>query len=141
MISVIIEPGGRMTRLPPLLAQLTAGAVEGLVRQVVVVGDREGLLDALCADTGADAAPDFAAAVAQARGPYVLALAAAFRFREGWVEALGGFIADGGRVARVRGRGGPFAASGVLVERGCALGAADLQGLRRHGRLRARHIG
>ena len=37
MLTVIIDARADATRLPALLAQLTAGAVDGLVRQVVIV--------------------------------------------------------------------------------------------------------
>ena len=140
MLTVVIA-ADEPRKLPPLLTLLTAGAVEGLVRQVVIVGAREGLVDALCEDTGADCAPDLAAAVGQARGDFILAAASAFRPKEGWIEAVQVFLAGGGRTARVRGLGGAFGPSAVLVERDRALGARDLDGLRRKLGLGARRIG
>ena len=141
MLSLIVDARARPEGLPPLLAQLTSGAVEGLVREVIVVGRREGVIDWVCEDMGAEAEPTLAAALERAKGQLVLALPAEFRFREGWVERLRSFLAEGGKAAEFRGLGGWLSTPrGVLVERGRALSlqAADLQQLRHRVRLRRR---
>lgn len=128
MLTVIVEARTDTDRLAGLLGQLTAGAVEGLVRQVLIVGPREGLIAELCEATGADAAPGWGEAMQAARSDLLLAAPAALRLREGWIEAVTRYVADGGRAAVVRGQGRP---AGVLVERARAVGQGDLRGLRR----------
>jgi hypothetical protein len=149
MLTVIIDARGGTERLPALLAQLTAGAVDGIVRQVVVVAapDAPGV-DLLCEDTGADLRPTLPAAAEAARADWLLALPSEFRFRDGWIGALEGHFTRGGGEAVVEGlattailRRGP---SGVLLERRRLEGAgnaADLQRLRRKLGLRAVRIG
>jgi hypothetical protein len=139
MLTVIIDARAAPAKLPPLLAQLTAGAVDGLVREVLIVGPQAGLIDQLCGDMGAEAEPTPQAAFQRAKGQLVLALPADFRFREGWIERLSGFLAQGGKAAVVLGQGGLLSApSGVLVERDRGLGCADLHGIRRQLKLRRR---
>ena len=53
MLSVIIDASGDGGRLPGLLAQLTTGAVEGLVREVWIVAPPSKTLDEICEVTGA----------------------------------------------------------------------------------------
>ncbi|MBL8554195.1 MAG: cell wall biosynthesis glycosyltransferase [Phenylobacterium sp.] len=122
MLSVIIDARRDADRLPALLAQLTAGAVDGLVRQVAIVAaPGQPGIDALCEDMGADAHPTLPAAARAARADRVLALPVAFRLRDGWIAALEMHLAGGGTQAVVAGlkEGGLFsrAPSGVLVER------------------------
>jgi hypothetical protein len=138
MLTVIVEARADADRLAGLLAQLTAGAVEGLVRQVLVVGPRDGLIAELCEATGADVAPGWPDAMQAARSDLLLAAPAALRLREGWVEAVTRYVADGGRAAIVRGQGRPV---GLLVERARAVGQRDLGGLRRQLGLLKRRIG
>ena len=133
MLTVIVEARTDADRLAGLLAQLTGGAVEGVVRQVLIVGPREGLIAELCEATGAEAAGDWAQAMQAARSDLLLAAPAALRLREGWIEAVMRYVADGGRAAIVRGQG---RAAGVLVERARAVGERDLRGLRRQLGLR-----
>ena len=143
MLTVIIDARADATRLPALLAQLTAGAVDGLVRQVVIVAPREGLVAELCEETGADTALTLGDAAQAARSDLLLVAPPELRLRDGWIEQLTRFVADGGRVARVTGlNGGLFnRPQGVLVERGRAVGHGDLAGLRRHLGLGLRRIG
>lgn len=139
MLSVIIDARAAPAKLPPLLAQLTAGAVDGLVREVLIVGPREGLIDRLCEDMGAEAEPTLTAATQRAKGQIVLGLPADFRFRPNWIESLSGFLAEGGKAAVVSGLGAWLSAPvGVLVERDRGLDCADLAGLRRQLKLRRR---
>ena len=143
MLTVIIDARADATRLPALLAQLTAGAVDGLVRQVVIVAPREGLVAELCEETGAEAAATLGDAAQAARSELLLVAPPDLRLRDGWIESLTSFVAGGGRAARVGGvNGGLFnRPEGVLVERGRAVGHGDLAGLRRHLRLGLRRIG
>ena len=138
MLTVIVEAGKDPQKLPALLAQLTAGAVEGLVRDLLIVAPREGLIAELCEETGAETADTLAAAVAQARYDLMLVLPSDLRLRDGWMESITGFVAGGGRAAKVAGLRGP---AGVLVERSRAVAGRDLAHLRRHLGLLARRIG
>jgi len=148
MLSVIIDAREAAERLPALLAQLTAGAVDGLVRQVLIVAaDGQPGIDALCEETGADAHPTIEAAGAAARAEQLLILPADFRLRDGWIGSLDGHLTRGGEPAIVTGLSDgtlfgrrPF---GVLVERRRLEGrrGADLQRLRRGLGLRARRVG
>lgn len=148
MLTVIIDARAGTQRLPALLAQLTAGAVEGLVRQVAIVAAAEEPgIDLLCEDMGADAYPSLEAAGAAARGERLMLVPAGFRLRDGWIGALEAHLAAGGAPALVEGLGkvGLFARApfGVLVERDRLKGrrGADLKSLRRELGLRPRRIG
>ncbi len=141
MLSVIVDARIRADLAPDLLAQLTAAAVEGLVREVWLVGPREGLIAALCEETGADAAATFEDAIRQAKQPHVLGADARFRFREGWIEAVQRFLNSRRRAALIRGRGGFLGPAAVLVERGRAVVAGDVRGLRRGLGVRPDRIG
>ena len=149
MLSVIIDARAGADRLPALLAQLTAGAVDGLVRQVLIVAaPGEAGIDLLCEDMGAEARASFQAAAEAARSEHLLVLPADFRLRDGWMGSLQDHMARGGEPALVAGLGEPglFARRpfGVLVERSrlhAARHGADLQGLRRSLGLGRRRIG
>ncbi|MBX3485091.1 cell wall biosynthesis glycosyltransferase [Phenylobacterium sp.] len=150
MLSVIIDARRDADRLPALLAQLTAGAVDGLVRQVAIVAaPGQPGVDALCEDMGADAHPTIPAAARAARADLVLVLPAALRLRDGWIGAFEAHLGGGGAQAVVAGlkEGGVFARTpeGVLVERGLLEQGADgidVAGVRRLLRLRGgRRIG
>lgn len=148
MLTVIIDARGEAGGLPLLLAQLTAGAVDGLVRQVAIVAaDGAPLIDLLCEDMGAEAHPEIAVAAAASRADWLLVIPADFRLRDGWIKALEAHLARGGGAAMVRGLddGGLFARRpiGVLVERRQVEGlhGADLKRLRRDLGLGAKRIG
>jgi hypothetical protein len=148
MLSVIIDARQDAERLPALLGQLTAGAVDGVVRQVLIVAvDGQAGIDGLCEEMGAEAHPTLEAAGAAARAEQLLILPADFRLRDGWIGSLNGHLTRHGAAAVVIGLSDaglfgrrPF---GVLVERGRLEGrrGADLQRLRRDLGLRARRIG
>jgi hypothetical protein len=143
MLTVILDARTRAERLPVILTQLTAGAVDGLVRQVLLVApDGQVGLEALCEETGAEACPTFAAAAAAARYDLILALPADFRFRDGWIRALDGKAPPG--VVVGMGEGGLFKRppTGLLVQRGLLEeGVDDIGALRRRLPLRVRRIG
>ena len=148
MLTVIIDAREDAQRLPVLLAQLTAGAVDGLVRQVLIVAaEGQAGIDDLCEETGAEPHPTIEAAGLAARAEWLAVLPAGFRLRDGWIKALEGHLARGGAAAVVTGvpEGGLFSRRpyGVLVERGRLDGrhGSDLQRLRRELGLRAGRIG
>ena len=136
MLTVIIDARKNAERLPALLAQLTAGAVDGIVRQVLIVAavGQTGIAE-LCEETGAEPHPDFEAAAGAARTDWLMVLPAAFRLRDGWIGALTGEVGQGAALVQGLSNGRLFAPRpfGVLVERSCLAGAqsADLKGLRR----------
>lgn len=146
MLSVIVTRGNP-DRLAGLLAALTAAVVEGLVREVQLVGgDDPALLEALCDATGARRAADLAAAVADARGDWLLVTPPELRLKDGWVERLADHLREGGGEARLQGqRDGLFRRrpQGVLIGRAKAR-AATQGGLPRLARVlgpRARRLG
>lgn len=128
MLSVVVTHGNP-AKLAGLLAALTEAAVEGLVRDVTLVeGAEPRLLDALCEETGARLAADFAAAIAGARGDWLMVVPPDLRLRDGWVERLGDHLRDGLGEARLQGMGeglfrrGP---EGVVVARAKAEASAQ----------------
>lgn len=143
MFTVILDARAQAERLPVILTQLTAGAVDGLIRQVLLVApDAQVGLEALCEETGAEARPTFAAAAKAARYDTILALPADFRFRDGWIRALDGRAPPA--VVVGMGEGGFFrrAPTGLLVQRSLLeQGVDDIGALRRRLPLRVRRIG
>ncbi|MCR5875982.1 hypothetical protein LRS10_18610 [Phenylobacterium sp. J426] len=147
MLSVIVDARAEPRRLPGLLAQLTAGAVEGLVKEVFLVAPHSEGVSALCEEMGAEAADTIEQALAWAKAELVLVLPADFRLRDGWVEALSDHLSEGRGAAAVEGLGeaGLFSRRpyGVLVERAgvVRLQDPDLKRLRRQLGLRPRRVG
>jgi hypothetical protein len=147
MLTVIIDARGGTDGLAPLLAQLTAGAVDGIVREVRIVAapDQPGV-DLLCEDMGAEAHISLADAAKAARSETLLVAPAHFRFRDGWIGALNAHMAANGGPARVVGLGGgglSRSPEGVLVARSGVAEAdgADLKHLRRALGFGRRRIG
>lgn len=147
MLTVIIDARTTREGLAPLLAQLTAGAVDGLVRQVQIVAEADGWIAEVCEETGAEAHPTLEAGAAGARAEQLLILPSDFRLRDGWIGSLEGHLARGGGAAVIAGLAEPglFARRpfGLLVERVRLQGrrGADLQRLRRELGLGVRRIG
>ena len=146
MLSVVIDARGSPERLAGLLAQLTAGAVAGLVREVLVIAGRDAAgVEALCEATGAQIDGELASALQRTKADWLLLLPAELRFRDGWVERLQDALAARPRPARVVGvkRGGALAraARGVLVRRPQALAQPDLHRLGRRLGLAAPRLG
>ena len=166
MLTAIITDLRDANRLEATLAALAPAAIDGFIRQLLVVAegaDADAL--ELAEDAGADAVAGFEIACAQARQPWLLVLPAGVRPQVGWEAAVraharrhpkvaGHFIAasaEAGLVARVweglagaRGAllGRPSLDQGLLVSGGVAAGiaAADQDALLRalgRGRLRA----
>jgi hypothetical protein len=135
MLTVIVETGEAAERLPGLLAALTSAAVDGLVREVVIVGGPADLLDVLREETGAELADDVGAAIAMARSDRLLAVPASLRLRSDWLAQLGRHLREGGGDALLVGEGGALSGRGygVLIGKAAATGLAspDLKRLRR----------
>ncbi len=148
MLSVISDARRGAEALPVLLAQLTAGAVDGLVRQVLLVAaPGQAGIDLLCEETGAEAHAGLETAAAAARARWLVVAPADFRLRDGWIKALETHLAGGGGPALVLGLapGGLFRRPpwAVLVERRRLEDrrGADLKGLRRELGLRPVRVG
>jgi hypothetical protein len=137
MLSVIVLAEGEGERLPGALAALTSAAVEGLVRDVAIVGGGpRALLEALRDDTGAELAGRFGEAAVAAKSELLLVAPARFRPRRIWIEHLAAALREGAREAVIAGEGGGFLRSApyaVVIPKAKALGLAhpDLQHLRR----------
>jgi glycosyltransferase involved in cell wall biosynthesis len=131
MISVMIATQNQERTLGQVLAALVPGAVDGVVRQVIVVdgGSTDSTLD-IAKDSGADVLeldgpPDarLRAGCARAKGDWLLFLDPQVRPPPGWEAAARAHIAgDLGRAAwfaTARGGlfGGPPKAHGLLVSR------------------------
>lgn len=124
MLSVIVTRGNP-AKLSGLLAMLTEAAVEGVVRDVILVrGDDPQLLDALCGATGAKVADDLVQAVAAARSDWLLVVPPELRLKDGWVDRLNDHLREGVREARLRGL-----SEGLLrrAPEGVVIGRAKLQ--------------
>lgn len=143
MLTAIIDARTAPDRLHIVLSQLTAGAVDGLVRQVVLVAaPGQAGIDAFCAATGAETRASLAEAGRAARYDLVLAAGADFRFRDGWIRALEGQAAPAVVVGQGEGRLFRRVPLGVLVQRALLEQAADdVDALRRRLGLRVRRIG
>lgn len=136
MLSVIVETGEDAARLPGLLAALTSAAVDGLVREVTLVGGPADLLAVLREETGAEVAEGLAQAIGAAKSERLLVLPARLRLRADWLADLGRHLREGGQDALLVGEGGPLSGRGygVLIGRTAAkaLARPDLKGLRRN---------
>ena len=171
MLTAIITDLCDEARMEATLAALAPAAIDGFIRQLLVIADgADAAALELAEDAGADAVagPDgFAAACAQARQPWLLILPAGVRPQMGWEAAVraharrdrgaaGYFIgasADAGFVARVgEGLAGvrcallgqPTPAQGLLVTKVVAAGLGAPNGevlARKLGRGRLRAMG
>lgn len=136
MLTVIVETGRAAERLPALLTALTSAAVDGLVRQVILVGGEPAELMALLREeTGAELAPELGTAIAAAKAELLLFAPGEFRPRAGWTAALARELRSGARQAIIVGEGGGFfrrAPVAVLTPRSRAeaLAHPDLKRLR-----------
>lgn len=99
MISAIILTGGSTRDLASILSALVPAAVDGLVRQVVVVAaDIDETVAAICEDAGAEILPDLMSAGAGARADLLLVLPEDLRLRPGWDESVRRHLeGEGGR--------------------------------------------
>jgi hypothetical protein len=94
VISLIVAATGDEKALARLLTALTPAAVEGLVREVSVLG-ATGDSCAVADDAGADLYPAdaFTEAFDRARGSWIAGLPVEARFAPHWLEALAAYLA------------------------------------------------
>lgn len=106
MLTVMIESSEDQAALAASLAALVPGAIEGLVREVVVIdrgldaATREVADHAGCRIVGSES---LATSVGAARGDWLLLLEPGARLQEGWIEAVAthvGDVEDRGRTPR-----------------------------------------
>lgn len=102
MLSVIIETHNDEEGLARTLASLVAGAVEGMVRDVVVCdrGSTDGTRTVAEHAGCAWVEGGIAAAIAAAKGDWLLLLEPGARPAEGWTEAVATHAAGSGMAAR-----------------------------------------
>lgn len=122
MITVVIPTLNSAADLQVLLPALVPAAVDGLVRDVIVVdgGSSDATL-AMCEDAGAVVVASFAAAADQARADLALVLPPDIRLPAGWEERLGAHLTRGGRPALLRGERSGW----LTARRAGVLGPAD----------------
>lgn len=115
MISVVLIASEDLAGLAAQLAMLVPAAVDGLVKEVVLVGDGHPGVEALAEDSGArlvtasgEVATRLTAGVAVARGDWILTLRADPVLREGWREPVEKHLAGGAGAAAVLTAPGPF---------------------------------
>ena len=99
MISVVLVASEDLPGLAAQMAMLVPAAVDGLVKEVILVADGEPGVEALADDSGArlvtTAGDRLAAGAAVARGDWILTLRAAPVLREGWREPVEKHLAGG----------------------------------------------
>ncbi len=102
MISVVLVASEDLTGLAAQMAMLVPAAVDGLVKEVVLVADGEPGVEALAEDSGArliqasgDVGARLAAGAAVTRGDWILTLRSAPALREGWREPVEKHLAGG----------------------------------------------
>jgi hypothetical protein len=117
MISVILVASEDLSGLATQMAMLVPAAVDGLVKDVVLVADNEPGVEALAEDSGArlvrasgEVKDRLAAGAGAALGDWILTLRADPVLREGWREPVERHLAGGA------------GAAGLLIARGGWLG-------------------
>lgn len=102
MISVVLIASEDLPGLAAQMAMLVPAAVDGLVKEVVLVAGDEVGVDALAEDSGArllrepgNVQDRLAAGVAVARGDWILTLRSDAVLREGWREPVERHLAGG----------------------------------------------
>jgi hypothetical protein len=100
MISVVLVASEDLPGLAAQMALLVPAAVDGLVKEVILVADGEPGVEALVEDSGArlvtTSGDRLAAGAAVARGDWILTLRATPALREGWREPIEKHLAGGG---------------------------------------------
>jgi len=99
MISVVLVASEDLAGLSAQMALLVPAAVDGLVKELVLVAGDEPGVEALAEDSGArlvvTSGDRLAAGAAAARGDWILTLRAAPALREGWREPVEKHLAAG----------------------------------------------
>ncbi|MET3667568.1 cell wall biosynthesis glycosyltransferase [Caulobacter sp. 1776] len=102
MISVVLVASEDLPGLAAQMAMLVPAAVDGLVKEVILVGSGEPGVEALAEDSGArlvttsdDIGARLSAGAAVARGDWILTLRSAPALREGWREPIEKHLAGG----------------------------------------------
>lgn len=99
MISVVLVASEDLPGLAAQMAMLVPAAVDGLVKEVVLVADGEPGVEALAEDSGArlvtTSGDRLTAGAAVARGDWILTLRSAPALREGWREPVEKHLARG----------------------------------------------
>lgn len=99
MISVVLVASDDLPGLAAQMAMLVPAAVDGLVKEVILVADGEPGVEALAEDSGArlvtTSGDRLAAGVTAARGDWILTLRSAPALREGWREPVERHLAGG----------------------------------------------
>ncbi|WP_168077528.1 cell wall biosynthesis glycosyltransferase [Caulobacter sp. SSI4214] len=99
MISVVLVASEDLPGLAAQMALLVPAAVDGLVKEVILVADGEPGVEALVEDSGArlvtTSGDRLAAGAAAARGDWILTLRATPALREGWREPIEKHLAGG----------------------------------------------
>jgi Glycosyl transferase family 2 len=121
MLSVIIATENSERPLVPTLAALVAGALAGVVREVIVADAGSRDETAAVADVAgcrivvstAPAGVRLKAAAAQARGPWLLFLRPGAVPDATWVDEVGRFVQDAERAAREGAQAAVFRAASV----------------------------
>ena len=102
MISIVLVTSEDLPGLAAQMAMLVPAAVDGLVKEVILVGEAIPGVEALAEDSGAllvkasgEIAARLSAGVAAARGDWILTLRAEPVLREGWREPIEKHLAGG----------------------------------------------
>ncbi len=140
MLSVLIPTANNAAQLALMMRDMVPAAVDGLVRQLIVVDaapDAETLL--LSSDSGADLFREgLAAAAGTAKWELLLVCPPHLRLPEGWRDRLSSAVVGGVREGRVYGAraGGLVGLVGprsfaILAHRDTVIAAGDFVGLQR----------
>lgn len=136
MFTVLIETHDDEEALARTLASLVPGAVEGVIREVIVrdAGSTDGTA-AVADHAGCRriAADDYRLALRQAKGDWLMLLRPGARMGEGWIEAMTAHVSTSTGAARFRVDGGwsrlfsrcPPLEAGLLITRREAIALAD----------------
>ena len=108
MLSVFIDCGADDRKLAQTLATLVAGAVTGLVREVVLIDREMGPAARKVAEHAGCrivASEEFRGAIAAAKGEWLLCLEPGARLQPGWIEAIDEHFESGARARMEPGAG------------------------------------
>jgi hypothetical protein len=102
MISVVLVASEDLSGLAAQMVMLVPAAVDGLVKEVILVADGEAGVEALAEDSGArlvtatgESAARLSTGAAVAKGDWILTLRSAPALREGWREPVEKHLAGG----------------------------------------------